>query len=175
MKINVAQQLKEPVGTVRYLRIDEATPEGFPIRGEIKLLRTNRSILATGTLHTRVKSVCSRCLEEFEQKLTLQIEEEYFPTREVMSGAPLGVPRDSGALTIDENHILDLSEAVRQHILLARPMKPICREDCAGLCPNCGQNLNFGICRCAPDERPFSPWAQLRSLVEGEKGEQERE
>ncbi|MBM3157836.1 MAG: DUF177 domain-containing protein, partial [Chloroflexi bacterium] len=64
---------------------------------------------------------------------------------------------------INENHILDLSEAIRQYTIMALPMKPVCREDCAGLCPHCGRNLNLGPCKCPPAP-PDARWAPLLAL-----------
>jgi len=130
------------------------------VHGEIGLIRTDRSILAKGTLHTEVEVTCSRCLSVFNCPLTLDIEEEYFPITDVVSGASLPLPEESGCFTIDEHHIIDLTEAIRQYALLAIPMKPLCRGDCAGLCLNCGHNLNQGACSCAPDETD-PRWSEL--------------
>jgi uncharacterized protein len=168
MKINVAQQIKESVGSVRHVIIDETDSAGLPVQGKLQLLRTNRSILVSGKLNTTVRDVCSRCLVEFECPLTLDIEEEFFLTRDPVSGTTLAPPPESGAFTIDENNILDLSEAVRQYTLLAQPMKPICREDCAGLCSQCGCNLNYETCNCTPISHD-SPWAPLKGLLSGDK------
>ena len=68
---------------------------------------------------------------------------------------------------IDQNHQLDLREAIRQNLLLALPMQPLCKETCAGLCPQCGKNLNEGSCNCQPpiDER-LSALADLLKGVE---------
>jgi uncharacterized protein len=163
MQINVAQLLKESVGAVRTYEIDETTGEGFPIRGNVKLLRTNRSILVTGSLKTATGGECSRCLQKFEYPLQIDIEEEYFLTRDPVSGVALPPPTETGAFVIDENHILDLSEAIRQYTIMALPMKLICREDCAGLCPRCGRNLNSGTCECPPAP-PDARWAPLLAL-----------
>ena len=168
MKINVAQQLKESVGSVRHITIDEIDSAGLPIRGEVQLLRTNHSILVSGRLNTTVRDVCGRCLEEFDYPLTLDIEEEYLLAKDLTSGTPLTPPTESGAFTIEEDNTLDLSEAVRQYTLLAQPLKPICREDCAGLCPQCGCNLNHETCHCTPI-RHDSPWAPLQGLLSGAK------
>lgn len=135
MKINVAQQLKEPVGSVRHYEVNETSEDGFPIHGEVQLLRTNRSILATGSLTTTARCECSRCLEQFDYPLSMEIEEEYFLTRDAVSGLPITPPTEAGAFLIDENHILDLGEAVRQYTIITLPMKPVCRQNCAGLCP----------------------------------------
>lgn len=163
MKFNVAQLLKEPVGSVRDQVIDEVGESGYPIRGKVQLLRTNRSILVRGRLETTERYVCSRCLEEFDNALDLEIEDEFFLLKEPLSELPLPSPGDSGAFTIDENNIIDLSEAVRQYSLVAQPMKPICHEDCRGLCPQCGCNLNHETCDCEP-ARSDSPWAPLLDL-----------
>ncbi len=134
MIIEVSQQLKEPVGSHRHYRISETGAP--PIYGEVSLLRTDRGILVSGTLNITLQAVCSRCLSPFDQPVTMKIEEEYLSKAE------------EGAFTIDEHREIDLSEAVRQYALLALPMKPLCREDCAGLCPRCGHNLNLGPCDC---------------------------
>jgi uncharacterized protein len=157
MQMNVAQLLKAPVGATREHEVDgtvDITCDGVSseVRGEVKLLRTNRGILVRGTLCTEIQTTCSRCLGLFKCPLTLNIEEEYFPVIDVVSGTSLSEPEDPGSFTIDESHILDLTEAIRQYALLLRPMKPLCREDCAGLCPVCGHNLNEGPCGCASQE-----------------------
>ena len=153
MRINVAQQLKAPIGSVRNYEVSEIADivgdgSGSMVQGEILLTRTNRGILAKCRLHTNVEVSCSRCLSLFSCPLDLNIEEEYFPTTDVVSGASLPLPDEPGSFTIDENHVLDLAETVCQYVQLAIPMKPLCREDCAGLCPNCGHNLNEGPCDC---------------------------
>ena len=179
MEIDVAQLLKESVGAVRHYRLSD-TIDGVgegegdcPVQGELELMRTNRSILVSGILETRVKAICSRCLSMFEQPLNFNLEEEYFSKVDVNSGRPLPLPEEPGALLIDEHHILDLSEAVRQHILLALPMKLLCRPDCAGLCPHCGHNLNEGRCHCPP-QSPDQRWSDLLALAKGSGNDKER-
>ena len=168
MRINVAQQLKEAVGSVREYVIDEPGDNGFPIRGKVQLLRTNRSILVRGGVETTARDECSRCLSEFEYPLVLDIEEEYIITRDPTTGVPLDQAPESGAFTVDENNEIDLGEALRQYALLAQPMKPVCREDCAGLCPQCGRNLNHETCDCK--QSSIDPaWAPLRTLLAGQK------
>ena len=163
MKFNVAQQLKEGVGSVRHYEIDVTDGEGCLVRGKVQFLRTNRSILVSGTLDITARGECSRCLEPFEYPLKMNIEEEYFLSRDPISGLPLPPPTEPGAFLIDENHILDLGEAVRQYKIMALPMKPVCREDCAGLCPHCGRNLNYETCDCPPAP-PDARWAPLQAL-----------
>ena len=169
MQINVSQLLKASIGAKRSYQVAETVDSVGMVEGEVRLLRTDRSILARGTLSTEVEVTCSRCLSLFRCPVALNIEEEYFPTADVVSGAPLSLSEEAGSFSIDEHHILDLSEAMRQYALLAIPMKPLCREDCAGLCPHCGHNLNLGPCRC-PSQATDPRWFQLTKLVNERKG-----
>ena len=161
--LNVAQQLKEPVGSVRHYEINERTEAGA-VLGNVRLLLTNRSILVTGRLETISRDTCGRCLEQFDRATTLDVEEEYLLPRDAGNEKTPASRCGAGVFAIDENNILDLSEAVRQYTLMAVPMKPVCRQDCAGLCVLCGCNLNQGTCGCTP-VRPDSPWAQLQGLL----------
>jgi uncharacterized protein len=153
VEINVAQLLKAPIGTTRDYEVDEVADiddGGYPVKGKVQLTRTNRGILVKGTINIEIKITCSRCLDEFNCPLTLKIEEEYFPSIDVVTGAPVALPDEPGSFTINERHILDLTEAIRQYAIMATPMKPLCRQDCAGLCPTCGYDLNRGSCGCLP-------------------------
>ncbi|MFQ5925512.1 MAG: DUF177 domain-containing protein, partial [Dehalococcoidia bacterium] len=142
MVIDVSQQLKEPIGSIRHYPVSE-TGSDCSIYGEVSLLRTDRGIFVNGILNTTIKALCSRCLGSFDQSLTLEIKEEYLLAVDPSTDAsPFW--GEEGAFTIDENREIDLTEAMRQYSLLALPMKPLCREGCAGLCPSCGQNLNLG-------------------------------
>jgi uncharacterized protein len=170
MLINVSQLLQDPVGTVRSYSISEIADVagdggGRKINGEVSLLHTQRGILVSGELHTEVELTCSRCLSSFNCPLTLDIEEEYIPTVDIVSGALLVMPEEPGSFVIDEHHVIDLSEAVRQYMLLTVPMKPLCREGCAGLCQSCGRNLNEGPCGCPP--QAVDPrWSELSRLLQ---------
>ena len=91
----------------------------------------------------------------------VDIEEEFFPMIDIETGAPLHLPEQSEGFTIDRQHQLDLTEALRQGILMARGLSPLCRPDCKGLCPACGNNLNHGPCSCAG--APGDPrWGALK-------------
>jgi uncharacterized protein len=166
MPVGSTQQLKAPIGSMRNYEVSEITDidgSNNTVQGAVRLTRTDRGILVEGTLHTEIELTCSRCLSLFNCPLTLNIEEEYFITRDPISGLPLPPPTEAGAFLIDENHILDLGEAVRQYKIMALPMNPVCRQDCAGLCPQCGRNLNYGACDC-PAAPPDPRWAKLQLL-----------
>ncbi|HEY32089.1 MAG TPA: DUF177 domain-containing protein [Dehalococcoidia bacterium] len=166
LQMNVSQLLKEPIGATRSCDVNDVIDiisAGRQVEGQVILTRTDRGILVRGTLCTELELTCSRCLSLCSCPLTLRITEEYFPTTDIMTGAPTPVPDESGYFTIDEHHILDLTEAIRQYATLAAPMKPLCRDNCAGLCPTCGHNRNLGECDCPPPDTD-PRWATLRKL-----------
>ena len=166
MQINVSQLLKASIGSTRNYEVsgtvDFGNGAGSKVQDEVTLTHTGRGVLVKGALHTEVEVTCGRCLNLFGCPLALNIEEEYFPITDVVSGALLPSPEEPGCFTIDERHILDLTEAIRQYMLLAIPMKPLCGEDCAGLCPGCGHNLNQGLCNCLPQ----GTWSHSSELSE---------
>jgi uncharacterized protein len=163
VEINVSQLLKSTIGTIRTYEVDDRVQIGDErplVQGTVTLLRTNRGILVTGRLRVSLQLTCSRCLNQFEHSVALKLEEEFFPTIDVLTGVAVGIPEDEpGAFTVDESNVLDLSEAIRQYAMMAVPMKPLCREDCPGLCPTCGANLKDGKCDCPPRIDPR--WSRL--------------
>ena len=168
MDMYVSQLLRDPIGSTRDFQIDETIDiagdgKSRKIQGKCNLLRLQSSILVKCALNTEVELTCSRCLKNFRHRLKIKFEEEFLPTIDILSGAPLPETEESGAFTIDEQHILDLTEAVRQYSLLNIPMKALCKKDCAGLCPTCGKNLNEGKCRC-PKDKIDHRWSKLAKL-----------
>jgi uncharacterized protein len=174
LQFNVAQLLKQQSGARRVYDVDAADVPPLddelkvvaPFRGQVRFTRIGDGILVTGELETSVELECSRCLSTFEAPVEFEIEEEFRPTLDITTGAWL--PQEPGqdeATLIDEHHILDLAEVVRQDMLLSLPPSPLCRPDCRGLCPHCGQNWNEGSCDChaeAIDPR----WAALKATFE---------
>jgi uncharacterized protein len=169
MQINVSQLLQEPVGAMRDYQVNETADiigddKQYKVQGECGLLHLQSSILVKCRLKTDVELSCSRCLGVFQHPLNIRFEEEYVPTVDIHSGAPLPQPEESSTFTINEHHILDLTEAVRQYAMLAVPMKPLCAAECAGLCPSCGKNLNEGECDC-PRQDIDPRWSELTKLL----------
>jgi uncharacterized protein len=176
MQFNVAQLLKEPTGSTRKYEIseelDDLDPEiviQAPITGKVKFTKIPQGILVNGDMETVVEVACGRCLEPFDVPVTIEIEEQFRPTLDLVTGARLPVGDDDDTATvIDERNQLDLSEVVRQDLLIALPVHALCREDCKGLCPTCGANLNEGACDCENEE--FDPrWDALRSLLDADQ------
>jgi len=167
MQLNVAVQLGESVGSVRNYQLNESIDssgdgENCIVEGDVKLTRTQRGILAEGKLRTDLEISCSRCLVRFNCGLVLNFVEEFIQKQDRDIDIEYPDSADEEPYIIDEQNILDLSDTLRQSIILAIPMKPLCRQDCAGLCLDCGHNLNQGSCRC-PSSIIDPRWSKLKT------------
>jgi len=176
VQFNVSTLLQEPVGSTRVATVDRepvhvpAVGYASAVSGTVRLMRTQRGVLVHADLETRPTLECARCLEPFQSVLRLLIDEEYVPLRDPVTGEAVEAEPDE--FRIDGRNHLDLSEAVRQYEQAALPIQPICREDCAGLCPICGQNLNERRCDCEQPE-PEGAWAGLAALAERLRSEED--
>ncbi len=180
LQFNVAQLLKEVTGANRRYdvnskiidRLDEDTILISPLVGQVKFLRTGSDILVYGSLQTIIQKSCGRCLISFTTPISMELEEQFYPTVDVTTGSALSPPTDSDeANRINEQHILDLLEVVRQGLLLESGGFLYCRPDCKGLCPQCGQDRNTNSCTCQDDAIDVR-WAGLQALQESINSEQ---
>ncbi len=176
---NVAQLLKERVGSTRWLTIespsltlyDEDSGEGealeaSDLKGDVKVTRLNDGVLVQGEVEANVHLQCSRCLDDISLPVDARLEEQFQPTVDVETGhaiTKIDNGEDDTTFQIDANHLMDLTEPVRQALLVALPMRPLCREDCKGLCAVCGANLNYVDCGHHQEEAN-SRWEALRAL-----------
>jgi len=149
---NVAGLLREPAGASRVVRLrDHYVTLGpdvelaGPIDLDLQLLRTNRGILARGNVSALLRRTCSRCTEPFVDEGAVAIAEEYVPSVDLETGARLSVAEhDGGALSINAQHEIELDPVLHDELALTEPMHPLCRPDCPGLCPECGERLEAG-------------------------------
>ena len=130
------------------------------------MLRTPNGVLVRARINTAAELECSRCLEPVEREVTMDLDEEFHPSVHILTGAPLEAAEDE-AVQIDEHHVLDLSEVVRQYLSTALPLQPLCSPDCRGLCATCGKNLNEGPCGCGSETAlATGPFAALAGLID---------
>ncbi len=146
--------------------------QSSPLRtaGRAALLREHlgrkqeiEDIRVVGEFSARLELNCARCLEPIARELDKSFDLLYRP-----QGADAG--RDELTVTQAEADIgyytgegLQLEDVLREQVLLAVPLKAVCREDCRGLCPHCGRNLNVESCECASGE-PDPRWAGLEQF-----------
>ena len=149
------------------LRVDEPL-EAFPvlrdlagqgelvvhgsIRAELVAIQANDLVEVEGTMLCSVVLPCSRCLQPVEQQLEMPVALSF--TREsfgtTAGDEELELTEDAIGLIPFEGDTIDLREPLEQELLMALPQHPLCVEDCAGLCPVCGVNLNRQRCACTP-------------------------
>jgi uncharacterized protein len=166
---NVAGLLAEDPGAERILPIDvpfidlgEDLRLSRPITGRVRLIRTNRGILARADLATGLDLACSRCLREIDEPVDLHLAEEYLPALDLATGRPLPLDDEPDVERLNDHHELDLEPVVRDAIFLAEPIAPVCRPDCPGLCIVCGLRLDEGV-HDHPDD-------EIDSRLEGLRG-----
>ena len=132
-------------------------PPGSPVELDLRLESVVEGVLVTGTAKVQVRGECVRCLGPVSDELEVEIQELYvYP----------GVEPDNDLASRLEGDLIDLESLLRDAVVLDLPFQPLCREDCAGLCVECGVNLNEN-----PDHRheaDLDPrWAALQALEGG--------
>ena len=123
----------------------------FPIQMELRIRRISRFVEADGSLKTSVRLACSRCLGDYSQSLTIPFEATYtreVPVPDALEGTDVELTPEAIDLYRFHGREIDLTEAIQEHIILSLPLRPLCRADCKGLCPQCGADLNKGACKC---------------------------
>ena len=103
-----------------------------------------------GRVRTELELTCSRCIETYRFPIDAEFDQRYLPSSAASSEADREVEEDDLETSYYTDDEIDLSQLMREQFYLALPMKPLCREDCKGLCAQCGTNLNTGTCDCAP-------------------------
>ena len=117
-----------------------------------------------GHARTRLEMACSRCLEPFEIPIDAAFDLRYVSQAENTGEAEREIVEEDLATAYYREGLLDLTDMLREQFQLALPMKPLCSDECRGLCPECGANLNRTTCSCAPKwEDPRL--APLKSLL----------
>ncbi len=134
------------------------------VQGKVSLAKHSHDILVRGHLQGHLGLVCGRCLEPFDAPLAADFDLLLVPApagegpaEEELSAAELDLDFYSG-------ETVDLEAVIREQIILQLPLKPLCQENCKGLCPVCGANLNRETCSCqaARSDSPFATLAKLK-------------
>lgn len=131
------------------------------IQVDCKVDKRDRSIVVSSKFVAQVVQTCDRCLESFSDTFKDELIIYYTSDKETASFDDEQVIRLLSQNTTE----IDLSDGLQESILLSVPMKVVCAEDCAGLCPNCGVNLNDKKCECKIENRD-PRWDGLRKLLD---------
>ena len=133
---------------------------GTKVKVDLTLDKSNRQLYLRACVQTEAQFRCDRCLDEFTQKIENSYQMFYvYSELESLKHKP-----DEVTVIAPESFSIDISEDVQQYLLLAVPLKLLCREDCRGLCAHCGANLNHGRCKCTNED--INPrWDTLKKLL----------
>ena len=154
-------------------RVDETPPHGpaasakRPISGDLSFRRVDEIAVVEGSVQTLLHLVCSRCATPFLFPCSPRFTAMYSRDRDMAeSGARApggGFSTDPGLeITYLDRDYLDLGETLSEQLRLLIPLQPLCREDCKGLCPECGADLNVRPCECQGLKRS-TLWAALQA------------
>jgi uncharacterized protein len=140
--------------------------------GRAELIEENRGhknilddIRIVAKLETEVEVACARCLEPVQVPVTREFELLYRPQGADKSKEDAAVSKGETEISYYEGEGLLLEDVVREQVLLAVPYRALCQENCKGLCPTCGSNLNSGKCPCK-EVQPDPRWNALGNLRE---------
>lgn len=149
-------------GAVDYHTGDFRQVDPLEVRATAEMVEGQ--IRVVGELHTRLELVCARCLEPVFEEVSREFDLLYRPMQSIAREDEFRLKLDDTDIAFFEGDGLFLADVLAEQVLLAIPMKVICRSDCRGLCPHCGANLNTDECRCeahAKDSR-LAPLARLK-------------
>jgi DUF177 domain-containing protein len=103
-----------------------------------------------GAVQSTLELGCSRCLEPYTMPVDASFDMRYLPAAEMSGEQERELQEEDVETSYYRDDQIDLNELIREQFYLALPMKPLCHDDCRGLCPECGANLNVSECGCQP-------------------------
>jgi len=154
MKINVlglregenSLEFCETSSTLDMGSLSGALRSEIPVR--LRLHKRENEIVVLGTATVTVTEECSRCLEHYDRKFDVQFEAYCDKIGSHIGEEKAREAEGETFVVYHDGRILDLGPILREAIVLSLPIKSLCKEDCKGLCPVCGKNLNEGECDC---------------------------
>jgi len=155
---------------------DDAVVLG-PLAVSLDLTNVEGLVAVTGVLEGTLARECVRCLKEYEDPLAFSLRAAFIPEPKSAPRHPKrDDPRKARAKVVEvepeeepddqyqyQGNQLELAPMLREHVILSAPMQPLCGDDCLGLCPQCGKNLNEGSCLCGP-EPPIPTFRVLQGM-----------
>lgn len=135
LSVNVGTLLQQEGGSEKIVTIDdvvESDSDRFSVKGTVRLRKTSRFIVAEANLVATSELTCIRCLNKFTDTFPVEFTDEFYTKGNLIALVREGNKEDDleDLFTIDGRNILDLSEATRQYVIMAEPLKPICDKNC---------------------------------------------
>ncbi len=136
----------------------------FPLHVEARVRKAGQSVVIQGRIQTVLRLQCVRCLKVLSSPFSEAFDLTLFPAKEEDAEEEIELEEDDLESDFFEGGEIRLSELACEQIFLDMPAHPLCREECKGLCPVCGKDLNLGPCQCRGDgfESRFAALKKLK-------------
>ena len=136
-----------------------------PVELEFDILKDKDRFRLVGHVRTELELTCSRCVEPYRFAIDADFDHRYLPSSEASTEQDREVAEEDLETSYYADDQIDLGDLIAEQFQLALPMKPLCSEDCKGLCPHCGTNLNTGTCDCSRqwEDPRFAALKQFKS------------
>ncbi len=132
------------------------------VNGKVRL--SGNEVFVNGHVETRAQVECDRCLKPVELPVNVDFTLEYIRDSDYESIETAELSEAEMSVSVFDGAAIDVDEIVKEQILLAVPTRMLCREDCKGICPECGTDRNTGECDCVTND--IDPrWAALKNLT----------
>jgi uncharacterized protein len=140
-------------------RVQLAEPAS--VKGKVRL--SGNEVFVNGHIDTRAQVECDRCLKTVELPVSADFALDYITGSDYESTEVAELTEAELSVSVFDGEAIDVDEMVKEQILLAVPTRALCREDCKGICPECGIDKNHGECHCVADD--IDPrWAALKNF-----------
>jgi len=135
--------------------------EPAEVRGRVR--RHGKEVELQGKLRTKLEAVCGRCLQPVELPISAEFNERFVRAVSWAAEEQHELQPEDLNIAVFDGEAIELDDLVREELLLALPVNVLCREDCKGLCPNCGTDRNLSDCQCGSNEVD-ARWQKLKEL-----------
>jgi uncharacterized protein len=131
------------------------------VNGKVRF--SGNQVFVNGHVEARAQVECDRCLKPVELPVNADFTLEYISDSDYETARAVELTEAEMSVSVFDGEAIDVDEIVKEQILLAVPTRMLCREDCKGICPECGTDRNTGECNCVTKE--IDPrWAALKNL-----------
>ncbi len=142
--------------------LDDCWASG-PIKGEVFIFRSGKKIEITGKVEAALELLCHRCLAHYDSSVSVKFHYTFLEPPSWKKDEEIKLSPEDIEISYYNGEEIELSDIFREQILLQLPMRQLCKEDCKGICPGCGADLNTEPCRCK-DTSEEGPFAILKKI-----------
>ena len=158
------------IGPEMFADCPEPLPLAGPLKARGRVRKSDSTIYFSGEASGAFSLTCSRCAKSFELPVEVEAEAVFLPASEDAAKRASAYEEESGEVAYYTEDIVDVFPPLRDQVTLAEPMRPLCSQECKGLCPRCGADLNEAKCGCK-EESGDPRFAELKKLLTEQEGE----